>query len=75
MINVKTPEQIQGEKIRDLEEIIIELTGKVRELEKFVLTLDDRISKAEITKAKNGAAIRSLESSVRVIEKRLNKEI
>jgi hypothetical protein len=37
--------------------------------------MDERISKAEVTKAKNGMDIMSLKNEVRIINKRINKEI
>jgi predicted nucleic acid-binding Zn-ribbon protein len=75
MIDIKTPEEQIIERMAAVEEVVIDLTQKVKQLEKYVLTLDERISKAEVTKAKNGMDIMSLKNEVRIINKRINKEI
>lgn len=75
MIDIKTPEEQIFERMAAVEEVVIDLTQKVKQLEKYVLTLDERISKAEVTKAKNGMDIMSLKNEVRIINKRINKEI
>lgn len=75
MINVKTPEEQLFERLAALEDVVIGINAKLKELEKFMLCLDERISKAEVTKAKNGMDIMSLKNEVRIINKRINKEI
>ena len=75
MINVKTPEEQLSERLAALEDVVIGINAKLKELEKFMLCLDERISKAEVTKAKNGMDIMSLKNEVRIINKRINKEI
>lgn len=75
MIEVKTPEEQLFERIAALEDVVIDINAKLKELEKFMLCLDERISKAEVTKAKNGMDIMSLKNEVRIINKRINKEI
>lgn len=72
MINVKTPEEQLSERLATLEDVVININAKLKELEKFMLCLDERISKAEVTKAKNGMDIKNLESSVRILEKTIN---
>lgn len=72
MINVKTPEEQLSERLAALEDVVININVKLKELEKFMLCLDERISKAEVTKAKNGMDIKNLESSVRILEKTIN---
>lgn len=72
MINVKTPEEQLSERLAALEDVVINISAKLKELEKFMLCLDERISKAEVTKAKNGMDIKNLESSVRILEKTIN---
>lgn len=51
---------------------MIDINAKLKELEKFMLCLDERISKAEVTKEKNGMAIKNLESSVKILAKTIN---
>lgn len=75
MIDVKTPEEQLFERLAALEDVVIGINAKLKELEKFMLCLDERISKAEVTKAKNGMDIMSLKNEVRIINKRINKEI
>jgi len=75
MADIKTPEEQIFDRIVALEELVIDINAKLKELEKFMLCLDERISKAEVTKAKNGVAIRNLESSVKILAKTINKEI
>lgn len=75
MTDIKTPEEQIFDRIVALEELVIDINAKLKELEKFMLCLDERISAAEITKAKNGVAIRNLESSVKILAKTINKEI
>ena len=75
MIDVKTPEEQLSERLAALEDVVIGINAKLKELEKFMLCLDERISKAEVTKAKNGMDIMSLKNEVRIINKRINKEI
>ena len=75
MDDIKTPEEQIKKRVEVLEELIIDLTNKIKALESFILRMDERISTAEITKAKNGAAIRNLETSVKVLYKKINKEI
>ena len=75
MDDIKTPEEKINKRVEVLEEIIIDLTQKIKTLESFILRMDERISTAEITKAKNGAAIRNLETSVKILYKRIDKEI
>ena len=72
MIDVKTPEEQLSERLAALEDVVIGINAKLKELEKFMLCLDERISKAEVTKAKNGMDIKNLESSVKIIEKTIN---
>lgn len=72
MINVKTPEEQLSERIAALEDVVIDINVKLKELEKFMLCLDERISKAEVTKAKNGMDIKNLESSVKILAKTIN---
>ena len=75
MIDVKTPEEQIFERLAALEDVVININAKLKELEKFMLCLDERISKAEITKAKNGMAIKNLESSVKILEKTINGKL
>lgn len=75
MIDIKTPEEQILERMAAVEEVVIDLTQKVKALESFILCMDERISKAEVTKAKNGMDIMSLKNEVRIINKRINKEI
>lgn len=75
MIDIKTPEEQIFERMAAVEEVVIDLTKKVKALESFILRMDERISTAEITKAKNGAAIRNLETSVKILYKKIDKEI
>ena len=75
MADIKTPEEQIFDRIVALEELVIDINAKLKELEKFMLCLDERISKAEVTKAKNGMAIKNLESSVKILAKTINKEI
>lgn len=75
MIDVKTPEEQLFERLAALEDVVIGINAKLKELEKFMLCLDERISKTEVTKAKNGMDIMSLKNEVRIINKRINKEI
>lgn len=75
MIDIKTPEEQIFERMAAVEEVVIDLTQKVKALESFILCMDERISKAEVTKAKNGMDIMSLKNEVRIINKRINKEI
>lgn len=75
MIDIKTPEEQILERMAAVEEVVIDLTKKIKALESFILRMDERINTAEITKAKNGAAIRSLETSVKVLYKKIDKEI
>lgn len=72
MINVKTPEEQLSERLAALEDVVIGINAKLKELEKFILCLDERIGKAEVTKAKNGMAIKNLESSVKILAKTIN---
>lgn len=72
MIDVKTPEEQLSERLAALEDVVININAKLKELEKFMLCLDERISKAEVTKAKNGMAIKNLESSVKILAKTIN---
>lgn len=72
MINVKTPEEQLSERLAALEDVVIGINAKLKELEKFMLCLDERISKAEVTKAKNGMDIKNLESSVKILAKTIN---
>lgn len=75
MIDIKTPEEQIFERMAAVEEVVIDLTQKVKSLESFILCMDERISKAEVTKAKNGMDIMSLKNEVRIMNKRINKEI
>lgn len=75
MIDIKTPEEQTFERMAAVEEVVIDLTKKIKALESFILRMDERISTAEITKAKNGMDIMSLKNEVRIINKRINKEI
>lgn len=75
MIDVKTPEEQLFERLAALEDVVIGINAKLKELEKFMLCLDERISKAEVTKEKNGMDIMSLKNEVRIMNKRINKEI
>lgn len=75
MIDIKTPEEQIFERMAAVEEVVIDLTKKIKALESFILRMDERISKAEVTKAKNGMDIMSLKNEVRIINKRINKEI
>lgn len=75
MIDIKTPEEQILERMAAVEEVVIDLTKKIKALESFILRMDERISAAEITKAKNGAAIRNLETSVKILYKKIDKEI
>lgn len=75
MIDIKTPEEQILERMAAVEEVVIDLTKKIKALESFILRMDERINTAEITKAKNGAAIRNLETSVKVLYKKIDKEI
>lgn len=75
MIDIKTPEEQILERMAAVEEVVIDLTKKIKALESFILRMDERISKAEVTKAKNGMDIMSLKNEVRIINKRINKEI
>ena len=75
MADIKTPEEQIFDRIVALEELVIDINAKLKELEKFMLCLDERISKAEVTKEKNGMDIMSLKNEVRIINKRINKEI
>ena len=75
MIDIKTPEEQILERMAAVEEVVIDLTKKIKALESFILRMDERISTAEITKAKNGMDIMSLKNEVRIINKRINKEI
>lgn len=72
MIDVKTPEEQLSERLAALEDVVIGINAKLKELEKFMLCLDERISKAEVTKEKNGMAIKNLESSVKILAKTIN---
>lgn len=72
MIDVKTPEEQIFERLAALEDVVIGINAKLKELEKFMLCLDERISKAEVTKAKNGMDIKNLESSVKILAKTIN---
>lgn len=72
MIDVKTPEEQLFERLAALEDVVIGINAKLKELEKFMLCLDERISKAEVTKEKNGMAIKNLESSVKILAKTIN---
>lgn len=72
MIDVKTPEEQLSERLAALEDVVIGINAKLKELEKFMLCLDERISKAEVTKAKNGMDIKNLESSVKILAKTIN---
>lgn len=72
MINVKTPEEQFFERLAALEDVVIGINAKLKELEKFMLCMDERISKAEVTKAKNGMDIKNLESSVKILTKTIN---
>lgn len=75
MIDIKTPEEQILERMAAVEEVVIDLTKKIKALESFILRMDERINTAEITKAKNGAAIRNLETSVKILYKKIDKEI
>lgn len=75
MIDIKTPEEQIFERMAAVEEVVIDLTKKIKALESFILRMDERISKAEVTKAKNGMDIMSLKNEVRIMNKRINKEI
>ena len=75
MIDIKTPEEQILERMAAVEEVVIDLTKKIKALESFILRMDERINTAEITKARNGAAIRNLETSVKILYKKINKEI
>ena len=75
MIDIKTPEEQIFERMAAVEEVVIDLTKRIKALESFILRMDERISIAEITKAKNGAAIRNLETSVKILYKKIDKEI
>lgn len=75
MIDIKTPEEQIFERMAAVEEVVIDLTQKIKTLESCILRMDERISTAEITKAKNGMDIMSLKNEVRIINKRINKEI
>ena len=75
MIDIKTPEEQILERMAAVEEVVIDQTKKIKALESFILRMDERINTAEITKAKNGAAIRNLETSVKVLYKKIDKEI
>jgi hypothetical protein len=72
MIDIKTPEEQIFERMAAVEEVVIDLTQKVKSLESFILCMDERISKTEVTKAKNGTAIKNLESSVKILAKTIN---
>lgn len=72
MIDIKTPEEQLFERLAALEDVVIGINAKLKELEKFMLCLDERISKAEVTKEKNGMAIKNLESSVKILAKTIN---
>ena len=72
MIDIKTPEEQIFERMAAVEEVVIDLTQKVKALESFILCMDERISKAEVTKAKNGMDIKNLESSVKILAKTIN---
>ena len=75
MIDVKTPEEQLFERLAALEDVVIGINAKLKELEKFMLCLDERISKAEVTKEKNGMAIKNLESSVKILTKTINESL
>ena len=75
MIDIKTPEEQILERMAAVEEVVIDLTKKIKALESFILRMDERINTTEITKAKNGAAIRNLETSVKILYKKIDKEI
>lgn len=75
MDDIKTPEEQILERMAAVEEVVIDLTKKIKALESFILRMDERINTAEITKAKNGAAIRNLETSVKILYKKIDKEI
>ncbi len=75
MIDINTPEEQILERMAAVEEVVIDLNKKVKALESFILRMDERINTAEITKAKNGAAIRNLETSVKILYKKIDKEI
>lgn len=75
MADVKTPEEQIFDRIVALDELVIDINAKLKELEKFMLCLDERISKAEVTKAKNGMAIKNLESSVMILTKTINESL